>query len=620
MNTLQFKSFNDGLNELLKYRMKAKQQGVVDFIRLVSVSDSKKCSIVCEYSPMEDNLGLDETSDYYYGLSPKFLVNTIYNAIENDIFNDERKFFDFINDNKIYFSLHENQKKYLDAMTALTILRMAMRFGVRFSIASEDFLNLKSIMEQSGVFFVQGVNYEVFKDEKSDIVNEVGFLGGITEIIAEVLDKFDFGWENNDKRNIIKRKSAQHFNLREFVANRKELNKINNIRLCSGNVYYSGVMPRALKIEKSSSVSNETVEIIKFTVERTTYATLDAFDNCEIMKHPLLKSHLTDIESFFIHEDETQKELYDESDFSNVDEALNSVNRYLEKSYNTNTIAVSGNIVNDEGYLLVAERNYSSIDKNSFYSSVNGQSEFKDYYVPFYKESVNEDYPTLIADIKIRNDFSGELNRETVAELNISNLLTNWSYYGVSILGIKNRIDFEGKRRMHFNILAKNRTEDPFDEILKKHAMATEKFENNRILAFSIAKYGTILERFQSYSLSFLRFINEYSSIISYIVGLAYLIFVGDLATEIRSLSKMDLNTKVTLGLAIVVFINALLDIYSKVSSHIKVKKYIHKFTFKQTNKSHSDFAKWFLKNKFIEKYHPIMYVMLGLYLLDKDE
>ena len=357
----------------------------------------------------------------------------------------------------------------------------------------------------------------------------------------------------------------------------------------------------------------------KLIVEKTTFATLDAFDNCEINNHPLLFQHFEFLSKFEENEDRAQTVLFDKDAFSDREKARESINKYLEKSFNTHTVAVSGNIVNSEGYLLVAERNYKSIDGGQLYCSVNGQSEFKDFNVSFYNESVYEDFPTLIADSEIRNDFSNELNRETVAELNLNQLMQNWRYYGISILGIRNmNSSLTSTRRMHFNVLAKNRASENFEEIIQKFELATEKFENNRIYGLKLWFYDSAFDLI-SYGLkSSISYISEYSYIISYSLGFLYLMLVGDLETVVTEFSSSNLNDLVTLLLAFVVFINALIEIVIKVQLYLRVKKYVTIFKYKKTSNRISDLNQWLNKFKLDKKLHPIMYVMLSLYLLDE--
>ena len=64
------------------------------------------------------------------------------------------------------------------------------------------------------------------------------------------------------------------------------------------------------------------------------------------------------------------------------------INGYLQRSINSNTIAVSANLVSRDGCLIAAVRDGSSIDSNTGYCSANGQTEFRDNFVTFYRNSV----------------------------------------------------------------------------------------------------------------------------------------------------------------------------------------------------------------------------------------
>lgn len=128
--------------------------------------------------------------------------------------------------------------------------------------------------------------------------------------------------------------------------------------------------------------------------------------------------------------------------------------------------------VNESGeFLIVAQRDEKSIDAGEFYSSANGQSEFMDKHVSFYKESVFEDLPSMNYNSDYRVDLNNEIRREVIAELGITALNSEWDYLGVSYLAInqeKNKND-QGKptkRRMHFNVLTSNKTSLDFKAVV----------------------------------------------------------------------------------------------------------------------------------------------------------
>ena len=171
---------------------------------------------------------------------------------------------------------------------------------------------------------------------------------------------------------------------------------------------------------------------------RTTFATLDAFDYGNLVTHPLLRFPLEgDEHSIADTVRKVRKEEYErmsllfsydnskEEGQSHARTLLNLINRYLSSSINSNTIAVSANLTTRDGCLIGAVRNSSSIDTGTCYCSSNGQMEFRDNLVTFYRNSVYVDLPSLSVPKGLdaqyeRLDFTKEIERETIAELNTS--------------------------------------------------------------------------------------------------------------------------------------------------------------------------------------------------------
>lgn len=142
----------------------------------------------------------------------------------------------------------------------------------------------------------------------------------------------------------------------------------------------------------------------------------------------------------------------------------------------------------------MAKRSGTSIDSGEYYCSANGQSEFRDENVDFYRNSVFEDLPSMDYHSVYRVDLNQEIQREAIAELSISNFTKEWKYYGVSYLSINSfakdkmiRISKTNSakvraRRMHFNVLTSNTTPMLFEDVVKNREFATEKFENSKIM------------------------------------------------------------------------------------------------------------------------------------------
>lgn len=171
-------------------------------------------------------------------------------------------------------------------------------------------------------------------------------------------------------------------------------------------------------------------------VVRTTYATVDFMDYPLIIHHPFFRTNLGDSTRFQLmlvfdrYEDDLQKEfLYRETytasgesisfnqerQRSYEEDAINKINEYLANSMNTHTIAVSANIKTSDQLLIIGKRSATAIDAGEYYCSVNGQSEFQDANVSFYKTSVFEDLPSMDYQSECRIDLTNEIQREAIA-------------------------------------------------------------------------------------------------------------------------------------------------------------------------------------------------------------
>ena len=275
----------------------------------------------------------------------------------------------------------------------------------------------------------------------------------------------------------------------------------------SDNVYYSGVMPKVIQIRyEEKPTAADKMKYIVFDVVRTTFTTVDMLDNPAILSHPFFQSKLEDsktvnlnryelmmnfdqhedsIQNEYLYEPEynpkpdcepedkseikTEKESTTESEKIDVNDTdterislspttdaqrdyekwmIDNLNKYLKLSLNSNTVAVSANIVTKDDYLLIGKRGELTIDNSQYYCSVNGQSEFRDPNVSFYRNSVFEDLPSMEFDSKYRIDLNNEIQREALAELGLPFFEHEWSYYGISYLSIEIIVLLTNKDRL----------------------------------------------------------------------------------------------------------------------------------------------------------------------------
>jgi len=379
------------------------------------------------------------------------------------------------------------------------VLQMASHFGFRFKIMSEDVNHLLCILENKNIPSI------CWNLDKEKLFVDLKGIWPI-EAIDYFCEYFDFDELNCTIIRQEKRMTGLNNCLRDMLLFSKKYKHC--YKLCDSDVYYSGVMPRVMSIEYlKQSNSSKGIKFLILKVCRTTYATVDFMDNSKILSHSFFKEIIgnTNNTRFEVlakinkYEDKLQeyylyKNNTDNNDYEYEETRIKYINEYLKKSINTNTIAVSGNIITKDKYLILSKRSISSIDAETYYCSVNGQSEFRDENVVFYNTSVFEDMPSMDYLSRFRMDLNNELRREAIAELGIPVFDKDWFYYGISFLSINNKdrnkdSNATNMRRMHFNVLAYNTVPYMFSDIVKSQKKATEYFENEKLVGIRVCVF-----------------------------------------------------------------------------------------------------------------------------------
>lgn len=583
------KQFNNDISGLIKDEM-------VNHIKLFAATDEAKISVVLK--PEED-----ET--FYYGVHPEFSDKEMINIVFDKDSRTETSFWELIskeqNENK-WFKLNKfinfennfnlEQEELETILLGRSVLQMASHFGFRLHCKESIVEKLKQTivkrwrkestkLKSDTEYFTKEKTYfcQWGKNEKGTYVDFLGIWP--SEIIKELDEEFEIRFSSNEGHTefSIEEKVAVNFNsadyitiseLYEKVDNSKESNDSDNstfkkeFRLRDGNIYYSGTMPRVKRIDYDTDhPSSEQIKYLTMHVERTTFATVDCMDNPIVMLHPFFKDKERPLYDYLLdfdrYEDRVQeKYLYNQKEESSDGQTqyekneIKNINEYLEKSFNTHTVAVSANIETADQYLLVGKRGKGTIDDGEYYCSVNGQSEFNDENVSFYQDSVYEDLPTLNFNSKKRIDLNNEIQRETIAELGISMFEQDWQYYGVSYLSINNKINgasYENaakvtKRRMHFNVLTYNKSYSDFEEIYNNHENVTENFENSFIEGIRLNVYKDWKEFIKYFIEKTSAIAYNHSGIISFsILSITMLInFIsGKRNSEISSMGVLDI-------------------------------------------------------------------------------
>ena len=538
--------------------------GKVNNIKMILGTDESKISITLKPDK------LDNKSDYY-GLSPSFSEDTLKDFLYNNQFVMVSDFWNAIKkmqvDNKYmniaahistnkFSSKGINNEELDNILLGRAVLQMASKFGFSFKLHRDFDINnfknnmkfiLKNYFEET---CYKNINENVIKNEKEplnckyefpEMKDELHILGVWPREIIEELCKLYIVDENNDIKIRISSDSKENKLFKILTFEYKNSGEHNSTscdswKLLDGEVYYSGVMPRvkAINIIREKNCS-KFMKFIEFKVGRTTFATLDFMDNSEVLRHPFFMNskyvhYFNAMLDFDNNEDLVQSlYLYKKEDNINdqreyEDLQIKNINQYLENSFNTHTIAVSSNITTSDNYLIIGKRSKKSCDPGMYYCSSNGQSEFRDKHVDFYRKSVFEDLPTMEYDSEYRVDLNQEIQREALAELGITSFESEWHYYGISYLSRNNFVNKKTddidkslsykvqKRRMHFNVLTSNTTSLTFKEVLQRQKKATENFENQDIKGIKTVLYKNNFDLWIKNFFSFFKWLNKNKS------------------------------------------------------------------------------------------------------------
>lgn len=558
--------------EINNYLRNFEKKSNINFLKLVTLAEKNKLSITCkyqfknefyylEYHDSTNNFLLKKSNDsskYYYGLHPKINENMILNAIKSKVFLNEKRFLAFANPLISYFTVDFTDVEVIKALYYKTLLQVASNFSFQIKSSKDQKVFFEEIVK--GVL-IQNVDYKFEKENDAYILH---ILGSINEEKIKFLDSNQIGFKIiNGVITLSLDNSESFFKLFDFY--QEELRTI-------GNFFYSGVLPRLKYIEEKKHLSSNTsLDIIILHIECTTYFTVNMMDYSYINNHQYLKKYKVYIEKL----EKSEDELLQNTLFSNKEVNINLVNKYLSESKGTNIIAVTGNIFTKDGYYILTQRSKRAIDSEEIYPSVNGQSEIYDLNVELYNESVYEDLPSLKADGKSRIDFNNELNRESYSELYIKRFEYDWEYYGISVLGINNYgKENPTSRRLHFNVLAKNKASVNVLELSNNINNATERDENNDIYAIKINVFSNWFKYILSCFGVASRAILKWKSIALTPLSIALIILnLIDAKKNGTFMSLQNIDKTINLFILIIVFIISIFDFKSALEEYLKTRK-----------------------------------------------
>lgn len=588
------------------------QQNGVNFIHQIIEKENKKISITIkpfyeDFIDIDGKIYNSSNSDLYYGLHPSINASKIIELILSGTFLDLSSFLSYIKSHSSHFLMHAEHHRFVLPLYAKTLLRASYKYGFTFYFNDEVMKpKLKLILLELSAKYINEISY----NESLSLINVHGCAS-----MSLYNDFKTLGLMTNESMNSLVFDGPVTIYDSIFKMQK-------NISLINADVHYSGVLPRLRKIVHLQNTF-DSLDVDQYTlfVERTTFFTVDSLDHYEPDSHVYLKTFIEAIQKYYQHEDELINTL--DHSLQNPIDKIEATNELLTHSMNTHVIGVTANLETSDGFLLIAERAKNAVDSGLIYPSVNGQSEFYDYYVDFYNNSVHEDVPTLTWTRIKRIDFVEELNRETYAELYIKKLLHEWEFIGMSVLGINDINKKIHQRRFHFNVLSYNSTQDSLSNISKNLKNATEKFESRRYYAIKINNFDNSFQYIIKKIWYYLKFIYKLKGLIAFILSI--LLLVPNILTIINNVSIDLINNLTNIFFAFIVAVISLEDIKNLYDEYKQTKDIKTNIDVIQTANIGNDFVSTTaaimlrLKKKSPKiGYHPISYLMLYEYILNK--
>ena len=553
-NNFSLAKFNKSLRERID-----KQQ--LNFCQAITLSH-RKISVTANYAPqclgatyaaLDADLSIVEKDDYsafYYGCSPKIDGHCVRAAISRLALTSVPALEEFIKENHREFMLHKHQEKYLLDIAKLIVITLASKYGItlkrnsatEFILAQKD--NFPDIISH---------------DEKH---NTIQLRGCPTQELLALLAPYRF--KNVDGLwNICNDSQTTITDI---------YNKMENIKLLKGKVFYSGVLVKPVNFDDEDALcESDNIQNIIIRYERSTFATVCAFDENHI-HHPLL-AHCRDALTELLQEDEENKEklvgaIQDSA--SNEAAIRKCVNDFLAVCHNVNQIGVSSNVKTSDGKVFMGLRGANTIDDGCLYPSVNGNAEVYDPNVSFYNHSVYEDRPSIFLQ-ETRCDFLGEIAREAYGELRLLTKNESWECYGIVISGMLpvNAPEAAMSRRLHFNILFENEVDETFAQIKERKIKASESFENANFIAVDIRCYKNRLHLFfAGISKSIKWLLNSKDFIES-----AFLLLIAGTGFLSATFSLDGISSILSLIFASLILLTNLLQLYKFISRTVRELK-----------------------------------------------
>jgi hypothetical protein len=414
---------------------------------------------------------------------------------------------------------------------------------------------------------------------------------------------------------------------------------------------YSGVITDIEKVGVlGSNEANLMLSKMQVQVGRTTYATVLGLGHPKLSKdegklyksyllrdHPFFSDFYTCLKEYDNREIQLQLEFFNNLINQNLNtrEFADCVNIYLSKSIFPHVISIAGNIITSDDYCLYTKRGNEVEHEGKYSCSLTGYSEIYDKSIDFYRDSVEDDKPS-IKDTSLFS-FSGEFVREARAELGITTQAGEWKYHGLIVSGkYENIKSFDSTHKIQpstidFEVIGQANVIYSLNQIIHLHKNSIEKDENNNLYGFKINLHRDWIEAIKDYLNIFLNSIVKNKDLI--IILLLIYPFIDKILIYTNSvvlgklalttfLSKISTNPKTIIELIInicliYIFIN---DAYKKLNDR-KYKKGVSIFSNKVCRENNLIDINYFNDKLFRGKIYKnatyLSITLFNIYLLD---
>ncbi|WP_034450471.1 hypothetical protein [Butyrivibrio sp. AE2032] len=455
--------------------------------------------------------------------------------------------------------------QYQEAFLTRCLIASSLAFGYIFSADGQDEL-IESLKNHPNIIFTQKDNKYYVRGRISDeLINRYAD----TEITV-----FDDRGHSEKK---LFGELYRHDDNKDLV--------------CFSPAIYSGVIPRLCKVlYEEPKIGNQDIYKLQFEMGRTSYMTMYAFnfENAAggtevLLNHPFMqiktgKATYEEINRYFdLMEVQAQTKFYDDmtdAGHNPFSAEIKALNDYLNNSWNIHNVNVSGNVITREDICVYTKRARIMSDPGHLFCSVNGGSEIYDKKVSYYKSSVQEDIPT----ISYGNDpfyFGGELTREAIAELGLSDNSPYWKYYGFTCMS-----GYHGKESthalwLHFNVLGERYCSDSFEQISIRRMGASESMENSEIFGYKLTIVNSRKEKIVDFFKTILSALIEWKDVISIII-------ISLCAIKFKDL--LDLEAKINIVFAVLLIVLLIINFIPNLLARNKYHRRINSKTISAYN------------------------------------